>query len=284
VTAVTAIVGGGVGYALLRAPDPLADFYASTEKVLGMRFGQNRAKALVQDIRREYKALTPGVPSIGGEENVFTMGIMQAVFKQFRKPTGWMAGLAGLGMNRGHEKVWRWGLEHTTIAPDAVILDVGCGGGGAVKILAQVTPRGKVCGVDYSEDVLRTARRVNRALIVQGRVEFEHGSVSDLPLPDNRFDLATAFETTIFWPSLVDDLREVLRVLKPGGTLLIANEAYRDARFEERNARWAQLTGFQPLQTPQETRQCLIEAGYTRVEVDTLPEKNWIAVTAQKSR
>jgi ubiquinone/menaquinone biosynthesis C-methylase UbiE len=209
------------------------------------------------------------------------MGIMQAMFKQFRKPTGWLAGFAALGMNREHEKDWRWGLEHFAIAPDAAILDVGCGGGGAVKILAQAAPRGKVYGVDYSEDVLPTARRVNQALVKQGRVEIKHGSVSDLPFPDNTFDLATAFETTIFWPSPVDDLREVWRVLKPGGTLLIANEAYEDARFEERNAKWSRLANFQ-LQTPEETRQCLVEAGHTKVEIDTLPEKNWITAIAQK--
>jgi ubiquinone/menaquinone biosynthesis C-methylase UbiE len=206
---------------------------------------------------------------------------MQVMFKQFRKPTGWMAKFAGLGMNREHEKVWRWGLEHITIPPDAIVLDVGCGGGGTVKILAQAASRGKAYGVDYSEDVLLTARQVNRALIEQGRVELKHGSVSDLPFADDMFDLVTAFETTIFWPNLVNDLREVRRVLKPGGTLLIANEAYADARFTERNTRWERLVDFQ-LQTPEETRQCLIEAGYAQAEIDTLPEMNWIAAIAQK--
>jgi SAM-dependent methyltransferase len=209
------------------------------------------------------------------------MGIMQAMFKQFRKPTGWLGKIAGLGMNREHEKVWRWGLEHIAIAPDAVILDVGCGGGGTIKILAQVASRGKVYGVDYSEDVLLTARRVNQALIEQGRVELKYGSVSDLPFSDDAFDLATAFETTMFWPNPVEDLWEVWRMLKPGGTLLIANEAYVDARFEERNAKWSRWAGFQ-LQTPEETRQCLVDAGYARVEIDTLSENNWIAAIAQK--
>ena len=59
--------------------------------------------------------------------------IMQVAFRQFRKPTGWLVGLAGLSMNRGHEKVWRWGLEHIAIQPDAIVLDVGCGGGDAIK-------------------------------------------------------------------------------------------------------------------------------------------------------
>jgi len=220
-----------------------------------------------------------GLRILKEEHNV---GAMQEVLKQFRKPTGWMAGLAALSMNTGHEKIWRWGLEHVTVEPDATILDVGCGGGRTVKILAQAASRGKVCGVDYSEDVLRTARRVNRALIRQGRVEIKWESVSDLTFPDDTFDLATAFETTIFWPSIADDLREVRRVLKPGGTLLIANEAYADARFEERNAKWARLTDFEQLHTPEETHQSLMEAGFAKAEVDTFPERNWIAATAQK--
>ena len=207
--------------------------------------------------------------------------IIDGMFRQFRKPAGWLGGLASLGMNMGHEKVWRWGLEHIGIQPDAVILDVGCGGGGAVKILAQAALCGEVYGVDHSEDALRTAHWVNRAFIKQGRVVIKHGSVSDLPFPGDTFDLATAFETTIFWPSLLHDLREVRRVLRPGGTLLIANEEYKDPGFEERNARWSRLVGFQ-LQTPEETRQCLIEAGYANVEIDTVTDRNWIAVVAQK--
>lgn len=210
------------------------------------------------------------------------MGILQAMFKQFREPTGWMAGLAGLGMNRGHEKVWRWGLDHVTIAPQAIILDLGCGGGGAVRILAQAASRGRVYGVDHAKDVLRTARRVNRALIKQGRVAIRHGSVSDLPFPDDTFDVVTAFETTIFWPSLLDDLREVRRALKPGGTLLIANEEYADARFEQRNAKWSRLAGFQQLLAPDEFRQCLVDAAYAQIQIDTIPEKNWITAIAHK--
>jgi len=79
-TAGTAIVGGGVGYALLRDPDPLADFYASTEKVLCTRFGQSRAKGLVHDIRREYEALTLEAPTIGGEDNIFTEWLTYGVY------------------------------------------------------------------------------------------------------------------------------------------------------------------------------------------------------------
>jgi hypothetical protein len=80
VTAGVAILGGGVGYALLRDPDPLADFYASTEKVLSARFGQSWAEVLLHDIRREYEALALDAPTIGGAENVFTEWLTYGVY------------------------------------------------------------------------------------------------------------------------------------------------------------------------------------------------------------
>jgi hypothetical protein len=79
-TAGIAIFGGGVGYALLRDSDPLADFYTSTEKVLCARFGQSRAEVLLHDIRREYEALVLDAPHIGGEENVFTEWLTYGVY------------------------------------------------------------------------------------------------------------------------------------------------------------------------------------------------------------
>ncbi|MBN1978113.1 MAG: L-2-amino-thiazoline-4-carboxylic acid hydrolase [Anaerolineae bacterium] len=79
-TAGIAIVGGGVGYALLRDPDPLVDFYASTEKVLCARFGQSRAKRLIQDIRLECEALAPDAPAIGGEDDIFTEWLTYGVY------------------------------------------------------------------------------------------------------------------------------------------------------------------------------------------------------------
>ena len=52
--------------------------------------------------------------------------------------------------------------------------------------------------------------------------------MSKLPFPDGMFDLVTAVETHYYWPDLVADMREVLRVLKPGGTFVLIAEAYKD--------------------------------------------------------
>jgi ubiquinone/menaquinone biosynthesis C-methylase UbiE len=68
---------------------------------------------------------------------------------------------------------------------------------------------------------------MNARWIDLGRVEVRHGSVSQLPFPDNLFNLVTAVETHFWWSDLPGDMREVLRVLKPGGTLIVIAEIYK---------------------------------------------------------
>jgi ubiquinone/menaquinone biosynthesis C-methylase UbiE len=77
------------------------------------------------------------------------------------------------------------------------------------------------------------SRRANKQLIEAGQVEIRHGSVSSLPFSDSEFDY--------YWPDLVADMKEVLRVLKPGGTLMILGGAYKGGRQRARNQRFAQL-------------------------------------------
>jgi ubiquinone/menaquinone biosynthesis C-methylase UbiE len=52
-------------------------------------------------------------------------------------------------------------LEHVSIQPGAFILDVGCGGGIAIREMAQKASNGKVFGIDYSEGMVRLARKTN---------------------------------------------------------------------------------------------------------------------------
>ena len=53
--------------------------------------------------------------------------------------------------------------------------------------------------------------------------------MSQLPFPDSMFDLVTAVDAHFWWPNLPGDMREVFRVLKPGGTLIFIAEIYKGA-------------------------------------------------------
>ena len=188
----------------------------------------------------------------------------------------------GRTMNSGHAKIRRWGFSHISINPDSYVLDIGCGGGMGVKEIASSVQRGKVYGIDYSQEMVQLSKKVNDDLIKQGIVEIIENSVSALPFQDNTFDFVTAFESYYFWPDMVSDLIEIKRVLKPGAFLLLVHAAYKDEKFEKRNNKVARLLDIK-FHTPDEYKDFLAEGGYKIEKIDCLPEKNWIVIVAQKA-
>jgi ubiquinone/menaquinone biosynthesis C-methylase UbiE len=209
------------------------------------------------------------------------MGFAEKFVRQCRKPQGMLGRLVGRAMNTGHARLRRWGLDHLYEEPSAV-LDVGCGGGAALRDMASRFPRAKLYGIDYSQDMVLLAKKVNKSLMRMGRIEIAHGSVSSLPFSENTFDLATAFEAYYFWPDLVHDLQEIKRVLKPGGTLLLVNEAYESMKFQDRNRKWAAWADMH-LHSPAGYREFLTTSGYEAIKVHEVAEKNWIAALGKKT-
>lgn len=210
------------------------------------------------------------------------MGLMEKIVKQCRKPTGVFGRLMARGMNYGH-KVAEWGLEHVSINQDHIILDVCCGGGKTVNRMAKIATEGKIYGIDYSEDCVAVASKINKKFIKVGLVEILHASVESLPFPDDSFDLVTVVEAYYFWSDLINNLKEIRRVLKPGGSVILINEMYRNDKFEKRNARWARMGDF-TYHLPEEFREFLRDAGYSSIQIDTLESKNWITAIGTKRR
>ena len=149
---------------------------------------------------------------------------MVSLGDQYRCPRGPRGRLVAAKMNRNHEKLTLWGLTKITVGSDFVVLDVGCGGGKTINRLAELAPKGKVFGIDYSADMVKFSRKINKMLIAQNRVEIIEGSVEKMSFNDDFFDLVTAFETYYFWTNLCEALREIKRVLRPRGKLLLVNE------------------------------------------------------------
>lgn len=185
-------------------------------------------------------------------------------------------------MNAGHARVRRWGLRYVSAESYAAVLDVGCGGGGALRDMASLFPVTKLFGIDYSKDMVLLTKKVNKGLIAKGRIEIVCGSVSSLPYSNNTFDLVTAFESYYFWPELDHDLQELKRVLRLGGTLLLVNEVYENEKFRDRNRKWAAWANMH-IHSPEGYRELLTTAGYRAIEVHEAIEKNWIAATGNKA-
>jgi ubiquinone/menaquinone biosynthesis C-methylase UbiE len=203
---------------------------------------------------------------------------------QCQNPTGWLGRLVLRNMNSRHSKVTDWGLSQASIGKQDIILDVGCGGGRTVSKLAAIATHGKVYGIDHSTESVAIAMRTNKQWIDIARVEIREASVSRLPFSDGAFDVITAVETHFWWPALPTDLREVLRVLKPGGRLIIIAEVYKGAAaFTSKAAeRYSEKTGM-ALLSPEEHRDLFTGAGYSDVQVITEPSKGWICCIGSKA-
>jgi len=101
------------------------------------------------------------------------------------------------------------------------VLEVGCGHGRALTRIAGVLSTGRVIGIDPSQTMIRLAVRHNRKFIARQKVQIDKGEAAALPYRDATFDRVLTTHTVYFWPDLAAVLRELRRVLKPGGHLVI---------------------------------------------------------------
>ena len=208
------------------------------------------------------------------------MNLLRRLLSQFGKPRGRFGRFLVRGMNFGHSGLTSWGFSKVEIAENATVLDIGCGGGRTLERLASLARLGKVVGIDYSEDSVAVARKRNRQLIANGRVEIFHGSVSSMPFSDATFDCVSAVETFYFWPDIAADLTEVRRVMKPTGQLVIIAGMYRGSGFDKRNMRLIKAGGLRCFSV-QDFEEALQDAGFPAVAVSVEPRKGWICVVSE---
>jgi SAM-dependent methyltransferase len=130
---------------------------------------------------------------------------------------------------------------------------------------------------------VEVSRKLNKKFIESGVVEIKKTSVSSLPFAESTFDLVTGFETYYFWPDLINDLKGIRNVLKPGGILLLVNKGFKSGieKIQKRNEKWAKLGNF-TLHTPKEIQQFLQEAGFSEVSINIEEEKGFLAALGKK--
>ncbi|HPV43131.1 MAG TPA: class I SAM-dependent methyltransferase [Spirochaetota bacterium] len=102
---------------------------------------------------------------------------------------------------------------------DGRLLDVGCGGGHLAIALASANPGWHITGLDLSEDQVRRARR--RSPDPGAGIYFMAGSSASLPFAENSFDGVISVCSIKHWPDPARGLKECLRVLRPGGPLVV---------------------------------------------------------------
>jgi len=110
------------------------------------------------------------------------------------------------------------------------LLDVGCGGGLHAVMMGDERPDLEIVGLDLNPG--QVGRAVARSKRFHGRLSFVEGSALDLPFEDESFDTVTSFASIKHWPNPRRGVEEAVRVLKPGGLLMIV-EADRGCHYED---------------------------------------------------
>ena len=117
---------------------------------------------------------------------------------------------------RGRRRIIRAELDRLPLPADASVLDAGCGSG---RTLEELSPYGDVYGIELDPGAADVAR-------ARGRGEVQIGRLEELPWEDGRFDLITCLDVIEHTPDDRVTLRELRRVSRPGGFLLVTVPAY----------------------------------------------------------
>jgi ubiquinone/menaquinone biosynthesis C-methylase UbiE len=199
----------------------------------------------------------------------------QDLDRQYRKPSGALGRKIGREMARDHLPENLWTITQLNPQPADYILEIGFGPGIAIEELLKHVTTGMVAGIDHSETMVAEASERNALAIKAGRADLRYGDAAELPFAEASFDKAFSIHAIYFWARPRQALRELRRVLKPGG-LLVITMLPKD--------KWPPNPPGSPLEygtaecTPYlgvEVEQMMAEAGFsnTRIEADHESER-----------
>ena len=151
------------------------------------------------------------------------MGVLQLLRTGKGPMDGWLARAYDQGVQAAFRDIFPPLVEDllTDIAGIRRGLDVGCGPGQFTILVAERLPGAEIWGIDLAPTMIELARRHAAASSAAARVHFEVADAAHLPFADGQFDAVLSSGSIKHWPDQLGALREMHRVLAPGGRAFI---------------------------------------------------------------
>lgn len=139
----------------------------------------------------------------------------------------WARAGRGESMERGHRPTGEQAIDRMQVPKDARVLDLGCGSGWATRLIAEKAQDGRVVGIDISDEMIELARKSSLGF---PNLEFQVAGADRLPFTDRTFTHAFSMESLYYYKDVPAALREVVRVMAPGGLFVAVMDLYCENR------------------------------------------------------
>jgi ubiquinone/menaquinone biosynthesis C-methylase UbiE len=171
----------------------------------------------------------------------------------------WAKAGRGEGMEKGHRPAGEQAIALMNISPGARVLDVGCGSGWATRLLAEQAPQVSAVGIDISDEMIKLAR----ASTSTANVTFRVATAEQLPFAVGEFSDAFSMESLYYYQDMLSALREIKRVLQPGGLFVAVMDLYQE---NEPSHQWIkQLKVPVQLLSTAQYHELFAQAGFTNI-------------------
>ena len=150
------------------------------------------------------------------------MDIQDNKIPQQMLPRGFIGWIMGWVMPIFHDSIYKLVYPVLDLQPQDILLEVACGSGHFLKKYAFNVKR--IAGLDLSDVMIKMAKRKNRGRITAGTAEFVQGEAIKLPWNDSTFSVVTSMGSFIGFPEPLESIKEMYRVLHPGGRAVVSIE------------------------------------------------------------
>ena len=145
--------------------------------------------------------------------------------EQARKPSGFFGRwVMSKIFDHGNAAINDFMKEQLLLQENDHVLEIGFGTGKLIFKMAKQVNKGLIEGIDLSDTMVAIAEKKNKNYIAEGKVIIRQGDFEETAYNDNRFDKICSANTIYFWPQPGNFIKNILRILKPGGKLILAFE------------------------------------------------------------